>query len=241
MLECWYRYCHTAAAAAFAKHRRKPSCHTTLWQQMTLLSTTHCANVCTHPHAPVLPSKPSISVSSWLSVCSRSSLPPPIPVDVTATAQQHTAGWLADTTLPAYMHSVPVQCAHLSLRWQQHSLSAQHVCQCSISSMTTRDSPSAPDVTSKPTCATAASDGINFINKHQAGCILLGLLEQVPHTACSHTHKHLHKLRARDGEEGHTCLSCNGLGQQGLTSTWGGNTGDTQNSQKAVLSTISLF
>ena len=29
---------------------------------------------------PVLPSKPSISVSSWLSVCSRSSLPPPTPV-----------------------------------------------------------------------------------------------------------------------------------------------------------------
>mmetsp|Transcript_58387 Transcript_58387/g.186138 ORF Transcript_58387/g.186138 Transcript_58387/m.186138 type:complete len:325 (-) Transcript_58387:545-1519(-) len=29
---------------------------------------------------PVLPSKPSISVRSWLSVCSRSSLPPPIPV-----------------------------------------------------------------------------------------------------------------------------------------------------------------
>jgi hypothetical protein len=29
---------------------------------------------------PVLPSKPSISVSSWLSVCSRSSLPPPMPV-----------------------------------------------------------------------------------------------------------------------------------------------------------------
>mmetsp|Transcript_2194 Transcript_2194/g.7850 ORF Transcript_2194/g.7850 Transcript_2194/m.7850 type:complete len:390 (-) Transcript_2194:454-1623(-) len=28
---------------------------------------------------PVLPSKPSISVSSWLSVCSRSSLPPPMP------------------------------------------------------------------------------------------------------------------------------------------------------------------
>mmetsp|Transcript_6029 Transcript_6029/g.16804 ORF Transcript_6029/g.16804 Transcript_6029/m.16804 type:complete len:386 (-) Transcript_6029:368-1525(-) len=29
---------------------------------------------------PVLPSKPSISVSSWLRVCSRSSLPPPTPV-----------------------------------------------------------------------------------------------------------------------------------------------------------------
>mmetsp|Transcript_20549 Transcript_20549/g.53751 ORF Transcript_20549/g.53751 Transcript_20549/m.53751 type:complete len:387 (-) Transcript_20549:375-1535(-) len=29
---------------------------------------------------PVLPSKPSISVSSWFSVCSRSSLPPPTPV-----------------------------------------------------------------------------------------------------------------------------------------------------------------
>ena len=29
---------------------------------------------------PTLPSKPSISVSSWFKVCSRSSLPPPTPV-----------------------------------------------------------------------------------------------------------------------------------------------------------------
>jgi hypothetical protein len=38
-----------------------------------------------------LPSKPSISVSSWLSVCSRSSLPPPMPAQHTRhKVQQHT-------------------------------------------------------------------------------------------------------------------------------------------------------
>lgn len=50
-----------------------------------------CASSHTPELSPVLPSNPSISVSSWLSVCSRSSLPPPIPGTHTgANMQQHT-------------------------------------------------------------------------------------------------------------------------------------------------------
>mmetsp|Transcript_6931 Transcript_6931/g.28423 ORF Transcript_6931/g.28423 Transcript_6931/m.28423 type:complete len:252 (-) Transcript_6931:285-1040(-) len=43
------------------------------------LSSTSGRLVAASTITPVLPSKPSISVSSWLMVCSRSSLPPPMP------------------------------------------------------------------------------------------------------------------------------------------------------------------
>jgi hypothetical protein len=36
-----------------------------------------------------------------------------------------------------------------------------------------------------------------------------------------HAHKHLHKVRAGDGEEGHICLAGRGLGQQCLARTGG--------------------
>ncbi len=54
---------------------------------------------------PVLPSKPSISVSSWFRVCSRSSLPPPTPVprdrptaSISSTKTMHGAFSLAYNT-----------------------------------------------------------------------------------------------------------------------------------------------
>jgi len=54
---------------------------------------------------PVLPSKPSISVSSWFRVCSRSSLPPPTPVprdrptaSISSTKTMHGAFSLACNT-----------------------------------------------------------------------------------------------------------------------------------------------
>lgn len=47
------------------------------------------------------------------------------------------------------------------------------------------------------------------------------LLEKVPDTGGTHTDKHLHKLRAGDGEEGHARLAGDGLSQQGLSGTRG--------------------
>ena len=49
------------------------------------------------------------------------------------------------------------------------------------------------------------------------------LLEEVTDTGCSNTHKHLHELRSRDGEEWDAGLSSNGLGQQGLSCAWWAN------------------
>ena len=43
----------------------------------------------------------------------------------------------------------------------------------------------------------------NFIDENDTGGHLRRLLEQIPHAAGTHTHKHLHKVSARDGKEGH--------------------------------------
>mmetsp|Transcript_11924 Transcript_11924/g.32586 ORF Transcript_11924/g.32586 Transcript_11924/m.32586 type:complete len:286 (+) Transcript_11924:1214-2071(+) len=69
--------------------------------------------------------------------------------------------------------------------------------------------------------ATGATHSINLIHEDQAGGILLGLLEKVTHTAGTHTHEHLHELGTGDGEERHTSLTSNCLGQQGLSGTGG--------------------
>lgn len=47
------------------------------------------------------------------------------------------------------------------------------------------------------------------------------LLEQVADSRCSNTNKHLNKLGTRDAEEGYTSLASNGLGQEGLSCSWG--------------------
>ena len=61
------------------------------------------------------------------------------------------------------------------------------------------------------------SDGIDLINEHDAGGLLLGLLEEIPHLGRAHAHKHLHEFRAGHGKEGHVCLPCHSLGQHGLS------------------------
>ena len=60
------------------------------------------------------------------------------------------------------------------------------------------------------------ADGVDLVDEHDAGGLLLGLLEQVPDLGGTHAHEHLHKLRAGDGEEGHVRLTGHGLGQHGL-------------------------
>ncbi len=60
------------------------------------------------------------------------------------------------------------------------------------------------------------ADGVDLVDEHDAGGLLIGLPEQVPDLVGSHAHEHLHELRAGDGEEGHFRLPGHGLGQQGL-------------------------
>ena len=58
---------------------------------------------------------------------------------------------------------------------------------------------------------------INLINKYNAGCLLLGLLKEIPDPGGSYTHKHLHKIGARHGKEWHTGLSGHRFGKQCFT------------------------
>ena len=60
------------------------------------------------------------------------------------------------------------------------------------------------------------ADGVNLVNKHDAGGFFLRLLEQVAHLARAHAHEHLHKFGAADGEERDIRLTGDGLCQHGL-------------------------
>ena len=68
--------------------------------------------------------------------------------------------------------------------------------------------------------ATSTTNGINLVDEDDTRSFCLCLLEEVTHTAGTHTHKHLDKLGARQGEERHTRLTCYRFGQQGLTCSW---------------------
>ncbi len=60
------------------------------------------------------------------------------------------------------------------------------------------------------------ADGVDFVDEHDAGGLVIGLLEQVPHLGGTPAHEHLHELAAGNGEEGHVGLAGYRLGQQGL-------------------------
>ena len=66
---------------------------------------------------------------------------------------------------------------------------------------------------------TGLADGVDLVDENDAGGNLGGLLEQVTDTAGADAHKHLHKVRAGDREEGHARFAGHGLGQQRLTGT----------------------
>ena len=63
------------------------------------------------------------------------------------------------------------------------------------------------------------ADSIYLIDEDDSRCFLFGLTEEVTHTTCTHTDKHLHKVRTAHGEEGHTGLTGYSFGKQGLTGT----------------------
>ena len=63
---------------------------------------------------------------------------------------------------------------------------------------------------------TLTAHGIDFINEDDAWGIFLGVLEHVAHTRSANTHKHFHKIGARNTEERYLGFASNGLGQQGL-------------------------
>ena len=60
------------------------------------------------------------------------------------------------------------------------------------------------------------ADGVDLIDKDDAGCFFLRLLEQVAHLGGTHAHEHLHELRAGDREEWHIGLTGHSFCQHGL-------------------------
>ena len=66
---------------------------------------------------------------------------------------------------------------------------------------------------------TLFADGIDLIDKHDAGRFFARLFEQVTHLGGTHAHEHLHKLTAGDGEEGHAGLASHSAGQQRFAGT----------------------
>ena len=66
--------------------------------------------------------------------------------------------------------------------------------------------------------ASLAAHGVDLVNEDNAGVVLLGLVEQIPHTGGAHAYEHLHKVGAGDGEEGHPGLAGHSPGQQRFTS-----------------------
>ena len=56
---------------------------------------------------------------------------------------------------------------------------------------------------------------VDLVDEHDGGGVLLGLVEQVPHPAGTHTHIQLHEVRARDGQEVDPRLAGHRLGDAG--------------------------
>ena len=67
--------------------------------------------------------------------------------------------------------------------------------------------------------ATMAAHGVNFIDKHNGGRRLFGLLKHITHAAGAYAHKHFHKVRAGNGKERHVGFPRHRLGQQGFART----------------------
>ena len=64
---------------------------------------------------------------------------------------------------------------------------------------------------------TAAADGVDLVDKDDAGGVLVGFLEQVADTGRTYAYVQFNKVGTGQGEEGNMRFACNRLGQQGLT------------------------
>ena len=60
------------------------------------------------------------------------------------------------------------------------------------------------------------ANGIDLVDKYDAGSFLVGLLEQVTYFGSTHAYEHLHEFRTGNGEEGDIRLTGHGFGQQSL-------------------------
>mmetsp|Transcript_5693 Transcript_5693/g.8374 ORF Transcript_5693/g.8374 Transcript_5693/m.8374 type:complete len:286 (+) Transcript_5693:880-1737(+) len=91
-------------------------------------------------------------------------------------------------------------------------------------------------VTSSESCSALTSNGIDFINEDDTRGVLLGLVKHITHTRSSNSNEHLHEFGTRNGDEWHTGLSSNSLGEEGLTGTRGSVKDNTTRNAASILS-----
>ena len=72
-------------------------------------------------------------------------------------------------------------------------------------------------MSSAHTSSPSACHGINLVNKHNTGGILLRILKKISHPGCPHPDEHLHKIRSGNAEKGNSRLSGHSFRQQSLT------------------------
>ena len=85
----------------------------------------------------------------------------------------------------------------------------QHLIECLLSLV----------VSTAQASAALTPNGINFVDKDDAGCILLGVVKHVAHARCADANKHFHKVRSADTEKGHLGFTRNPFGEQGFAGT----------------------
>ena len=67
---------------------------------------------------------------------------------------------------------------------------------------------------------TCTSYCVDFVDEDDAWRLLFGLLEEVAHSAGTHSDEHLDEVATRHREEWHFGFACHGFCQQGLTCSW---------------------
>src|SRR5216684_7709330 len=73
-------------------------------------------------------------------------------------------------------------------------------------------------------CATArAPNRVDFIDKDDAGSVLLGLLKEVAHAAGADPDEEFDEAGATGAIERDACLACDGTSEQGFAGTWWAN------------------
>ncbi|MOA22696.1 hypothetical protein D3C78_1432720 [compost metagenome] len=69
------------------------------------------------------------------------------------------------------------------------------------------------------TCATLTTHCINLINKNNTWSFLLRIFEQITHTGCTDTDKHLNEVRTGNRKERNACLTSYRTSEQRFTCT----------------------
>ena len=65
--------------------------------------------------------------------------------------------------------------------------------------------------------ATLATDGVNLVNKNDARCVFLGIIEHVSYAGCTHADKHFNEIGTRNREKRNLCFARNTFGKQGFS------------------------